>query len=170
MSSARSFVPSPFSSLTVAALGLALAACSDDAGDGGADASVSCVEATSHADLDWIQDEIFEKGCSSFQSCHKGAARQAGGLNLEEGRSHAALVGIPSTRFTTWQLVVPNQPAESYLMVALGQYPGPLEPRIGTMPFNSGLLCKEKRDAVERWILAGAPPEVDAVDAGVDAQ
>ncbi len=166
MSLARVSVPSLLASLTVATLGLALAACSDDGGQGSADASVSCEEAKTHADLDFIQDEIFAKGCSNFSACHQGAARQAGGLNLEQGRSHAALVGIPSSRFDTFQLVVPNQPAQSYLMVVLGQYDGPLDPRIGTMPFNSGLLCKEKRDAIERWIQAGAPP---GLDAGVDA-
>ena len=165
MSPARVSVPSLFSSLPIAALALAVAACSDDGVDPGADASPLCVEATAHSELEWIQDEIFNKGCSNFQACHKGAARQAGGLNLETGRAHAALVGIASTKFPTWQLVVPNQPAQSYLMVVLGQYDGPIDPRIGTMPFNSGLLCKEKRDAVERWIQAGAPAPLDA---GVD--
>ena len=53
--------------------------------------------------------------------------------------------------------MVPNQPSMSYLMVVLGHIDGPLDPRIGTMPYNSPLLCVEKREAIERWIAAGAP-------------
>ena len=142
--------------------------CSDDADPENIDASPSCIEATTHADLEWLQPNVFTPGCSNFVSCHKGAATQAGGLNLEAGRTQAALVNKPSTRFTTWTLVVPGDAVHSYLMVVLGQYPGPLDDRIGTMPFNSRLLCREKRDAIERWIMAGAPGAMP-VDAGVDA-
>jgi hypothetical protein len=45
-------------------------------------------------------------------------------------------------------------------MVILGEFPGPpgmIDPLVGTMPSNSPLLCQEKRDAIERWINAGAP-------------
>jgi hypothetical protein len=162
MSRARAAVPVP-------ALALALlAGCpADDVDPGTIDASPSCVAAETHADLAYIETEIFAPGCSSFVSCHKGAATQAGGLSLEVGRSHDQLVDRPSTRFPEWKLVVPGDPVHSYLMVVLGQYEGPLDPRIGTMPFNSRLLCREKRDAIERWILAGAPPT--SPDAGVDA-
>ncbi len=134
-----------------------LAACGDDGVDPGADATPQCAEATLHADLDWIQTNVFTPSCSNFTSCHKGAATQAGGLNLEAGRAHDAMVNVASTGFPTWKLVVPGDAAGSYLMVALGQYPGPLDPRVGTMPFNSRLLCREKRDAIERWIVGGAP-------------
>jgi hypothetical protein len=144
---------------------LPLSACpADDVND--IDASPSCIEAREHADLDWIQAKVFTPSCAAFTACHQGAASQAGGLDLDAGRSHDSLVNVPSSRFPEWTLVVPNQPAMSYLMVVLGQYPGPLDEDIGTMPYNTPLLCKEKRDAIERWILAGAP---DSLDAGVDA-
>lgn len=150
-------------------LGSALVAgCSDDADPADIDASPSCIEATTHADLEWLQPNVFTPGCSNFVSCHKGAATQAGGLTLEAGRTQAALVDKPSTRFTAWNLVVPGDAVHSYLMVVLGQYPGPLDDRIGTMPFNSRLLCREKRDAIERWIMAGSPA-TSPVDAGVAA-
>lgn len=155
-------------SLLAIALALpALGACpADDVTD--ADASPSCVEARNHADLEWLQRKVFTPSCANFTACHSGSASQAGGLNLEDGRTHDALVDVPSSRFPEWKLVVPNQPSMSYLMVVLGQYPGPLDQDIGTMPYNSPLLCKDKRDAIERWILAGAP-ETSPVDAGVDA-
>lgn len=167
MSRARASVP------LVALASLALAGCPGDDIEGPIDASAICLEARNHADLDWLQDNVFTGGCSNFVSCHKGAATQAGRLSLERGRTHDSLVNQPSTRFPTWKLVVPGDPAMSYQMVVLGQYPGPLDPRIGTMPYNSRLLCQEKRDAIERWIVAGAPDSldagIDALDAGIDA-
>ena len=153
--------------LSLLAVG-SLAACpsTDDVAD--VDASPACIEAESHSDLAWIQPKILTPSCANFTACHQGAASQAGGLDLTEGHARANLVDVASSRFAEWKLVVPNQPAMSYLMVVLGQYPGPLDPEIGTMPYNSRLLCKEKRDAIERWIAAGAP-ESSPVDAGVDA-
>ncbi len=153
--------------LVVAALAAPLAGCPSDDVVGDIDASVSCLAATRHDDLPWIQDNVLTPSCSNFTSCHKGTASMAGDLSLETGRSHAEMVGVASKQFPAWTLVVPGDPMHSYLMVALGQYPGPLDPRVGTMPFNSRLLCKQKRDAIERWILAGAP-ETSPVDAGVD--
>ena len=145
-----------------------LAGClGDDVEPANIDASPACIAAETHSDLGYIETAVFGPGCSAFVSCHKGAASQAGRLSLEVGRSHDELVDQPSSRFLDWKLVVPGDPMHSYLMVVLGQYQGPLDPRIGTMPFNSRLLCREKRDAIERWILAGAPPA--SPDAGVDA-
>lgn len=144
-----------------------LAGCpADDVTD--VDASATCVAARDHADLPWIQDNVFTPSCANFTSCHQGAATQAGGLDLATGHSHDALVNVHSTRFPAEVLVIPGDPVHSYLMVVLGQYDGPLDDRIGTMPYNSRLLCKEKRDAIERWIAAGAP-EDPPIDAGVDA-
>lgn len=132
--------------------------------------SASCQEATNHSDLDWIQTEIFDKSCSAFNVCHKGAAASAGGLNLEAGNSAERLVGQPSTIFPDWDLVVPGAPSESYLMVILGQADGPIDPGVGNMPSNSLLLCREKREAVERWIESIGPASPDAgIDAGLDA-
>lgn len=151
MSLASAFVPAAVLSALV------LTGCPGDDADVPVDASPACLEANDHQDLAWIQEDILSPGCANFSSCHSGAATQAGGLNLEPGRSHDALVGVRSTRFTDWTLVVPGNPAMSYLMVALGSYDGPIEPTIGLMPYRSRMLCKEKRDAIERWIASGAP-------------
>jgi len=127
-----------------------------DDGGGGPDAGVSpkCMEATTHDDLAWIQSNIFSTSCT-FSACHKSPATDAHGLVLEPGASHAGLVNQQSVEQTQMMLVVPGQPNQSYLMVAIGQISGPL-PQDGVMPLNSPALCGEKRDAIERWILAGA--------------
>lgn len=141
----------------------------DDAAatDAGVDASPTCLEAAGHSDLPWLQEKVLTPQCSAFSACHKGAAAQAGNLSLEAGQSRGELVNVASVRFPAWKLVVPGDATSSYLMVVLGQFPGPLDDRIGTMPFNSALLCREKRDAIQRWIEGGAA-ETAPVDAGID--
>ncbi|MCE9578535.1 MAG: hypothetical protein K8W52_35745 [Deltaproteobacteria bacterium] len=142
--------------------------------------SPSCVEATQHSDLEWIEANVFKKSCV-FSACHKGRALDAGRLTLEAGKSHAALVDVTSDRYDTWKLVVPGDPVKSYLMVVIDPkvddkgnpvdpdgFDGPITADVGPMPQNSTLLCKEKRDAIQRWIEAGAPA-VGGADAGIDA-
>ncbi len=140
--------------------------CGEDGGGGDTDASIaidatpadamppspSCIEAVDHSDLPWIQDNIFTPGCAAFSSCHMGDARQAANLNLEPGMSLAAMLNVDSILFSDWKLVVPGDPANSYLMVILGAEIGPLKDGVGTMPFNNPKLCQPKLDAVSRWI------------------
>jgi len=129
----------------------------DDHGGGGPDAvSASCMEATTYQDLPTIEDKIFRVGCSSFNSCHMGAANMAEGLNLEAGMAHGNLVNVDAAGFPQYKRVVPGDPQNSYLLIALGRYPGPLG-ESGRMPVNNPPLCNEKLDAIERWITAGAP-------------
>jgi hypothetical protein len=131
----------------------------DDDGDTpDAGISPSCMEATQHSDLAWIQENVFTPGCSAFNACHKGAAGQAGGLSLEAGQTIPQMVGVDSDLFPQYKRVAAGDPANSYVMIIMGQYQGPLNPDVGTMPLNNPLLCEEKRDAVERWIMAGANP------------
>lgn len=150
---------------------LSMAACSGDDGDGdgGVDAiSASCMEATTHSDLAWLQEKVFTPSCSAFVSCHKGAALEAGGLSLEPGQVIPQTVNVDSTLFPQFKRVVPGNPANSYMVIILGGAPGPLDPEVGTMPYNNPKLCDEKIEAVKRWIAAGAT-EMESVDAGVDA-
>ncbi len=130
-------------------------------GDNGVDAagpSAACLAATAHSDLTWIQDNIFSPSCSKFGACHKDAATSAAGLNLEAGKARANLVSVKSKLFPQFELVAAGSANNSYLMIIAGHYPGPLKPGIGTMPLNSPTLCIEKRQAIDRWIAAGAMP------------
>lgn len=145
---------------SIALLPLVLACSSDDGGgDAGVDAiSASCMEATTHSDLAWLQEKVFTPSCSAFNSCHKGTAAEAGGLSLEPGQTIPQMVGVDSTLFPQFKRVAAGDPANSYLMIILGDVSGPLDPDVGTMPYNNPKLCQEKLDAVERWIQAGAQP------------
>jgi hypothetical protein len=145
---------------------LALAACSGGGDDGDdtpaidgapADASAACVAATMYQSFTMIQTQIFQRQCA-FMDCHDALAPEAQ-MDLTGATAHAALVNTPSVMAAAQGMlrVTPNDPAMSYLMVILGEYPGNLDPVVGTMPSNSPLLCQEKRDAIERWIVAGAP-------------
>lgn len=118
--------------------------------------SPACDEAKSHSDLAWIQTNIFSASCT-FSGCHVGSATTAGHLTLEAGHSHDQLVGMTSTSASSWKRVVAGDPSKSYLLVALGHIAGP-KPTDGLMPLASPQLCAEKRDAIQRWITAGAPP------------
>lgn len=152
-------------------LGVLSMACSgDDDGDGmQPDAiSASCMEATMHSDLEWLQEKVFTPSCSAFVSCHKGAALEAGGLSLEEGQVIPQTVNVDSDLFPQFKRILPGDPANSYMMIILGAYTGPLDPEVGTMPYNNPKLCQEKLDAVGRWIQAGAT-DMATIDAGVDA-
>lgn len=119
--------------------------------------SPTCLEATEHEDLAWIQERIFTPTCSAFSACHNDGNDPAAGLRLTAGLSHDALVAQASTLFPTRTLVTPGSPDDSYLLVVLGSLDGPL-PDDGTMPLNNPILCAEQRDAIARWITAGALP------------
>ena len=118
--------------------------------------SPSCMDATSHSDLAWIQTNVFTRSCA-FSGCHNGTASSAGHLVLTPGASQRNLVGMPTETEADWVRVVPGHPEQSYLLVALGDGGGPA-PRDGTMPLSQPALCVEKRDAIARWIAAGAQP------------
>lgn len=139
----------------------------DGAVDGAVDAFVSpaCLEAPNHSDLAWIEENVFRGGCALSNSCHNGANTNAANmLDLRVGNSHAELVGVQSKLAAQYQLVVPGQPQQSYLLMLIQQIapqdmdppasPPPNEP--GFMPQNSSPLCEQKRAAVQRWIEAGA--------------
>jgi hypothetical protein len=163
-------------SLTLSAVALlSLAGCpggddddddDDDDSDIDAGPDPACAEAVDHSDLAWLQEHVFTPTCSDFTVCHQGRALQAEGLNLEDGDTFEELVNQPSSLFPEKLLVVPFEPENSYLMVAIGQIPGELGEG-GTMPYNNPLMCVEKRDAIQRWIEQGA--REFPLDAGVDA-
>lgn len=115
-----------------------------------------CQQATQHSDLTWIQDNVFTSTCA-VAHCHA-EDNQAGGLVLATGMSHDYLVNRASTVQTTMMRVLPGDPANSYLLIALGGEPG--NPPEGTvMPWGGAqTLCGEEIDAIKRWVAAGANP------------
>jgi hypothetical protein len=128
--------------------------------------SAACMEATTYQNLANIEDKIFKTSCI-FSGCHNGAATDAGRIDLRADMAFTHLVNFDSTvAGDARKLVVPNDPAKSYLLVMIGEIaPGDADPAttdppatIGFMPQNAGgqLLCPEKRGAIKRWIEMGA--------------
>jgi hypothetical protein len=136
--------------------------------EGPPDANPFCLEANEHSDLEWIQENVFTPSCSRFTACHQGRANDAAHLSLEEGKTIDETVNVESELFPEFDIIVPGDPENSYLMIILGHFPGPIKEDTGTMPYNSPLLCEEMRNAVQRWIENGAT-DGTSPDAGVDA-
>jgi hypothetical protein len=134
----------------------ACTAADPDVSTDGPAGDTSCEEAKGHSDLAWIQSNLFSRSCS-LPSCHRGSAATAGFLDLEAGRARGQLVDTASTSAGGWKRVVPGDAARSYLLVAIGQSAGP-RPIDGVMPVGGPALCADKREAIQRWIEAGAPP------------
>ncbi|HEY1553988.1 MAG TPA: hypothetical protein VGF94_04090 [Kofleriaceae bacterium] len=138
-------------------------------GDGGITCQMSqaasCVAATSHQELGWIQTNIFNGQCT-FAGCHNGENTPQGKVNLLAGMSYSHLVGFTSTLEPSRQLVVASDPKSSYLEIMLGIIdPGTATPPgspprsdVGYMPQDNGgdVLCCQKLQAVDRWISMGA--------------
>ena len=139
-------------------------------GDGGAvtcemSTAQSCVAATSHQELSWIQTNIFNGQCT-FSGCHNGGATPQGMVDLTMSNSYAHLVNYTSILEPSRQLVVASDPKSSYLEVMLGiitpdQATPPASPPrsdVGYMPQDNGgaLLCCQKLQAIDRWISMGA--------------
>jgi len=156
-------------SLVVSSLLVACGGGGGDNPDGNVDSdappSAACQEATTYQDIANIETKTFAGSCT-FSGCHNGGNTDAGMMDLRAGMAHANLVDIDAEVATGRKLVVAGNPAASYLMLMIGHVapeaaepPGELPPAtIGLMPQNAGgrLLCREKREAIERWIMAGA--------------
>jgi hypothetical protein len=136
----------------------------DATADGEGSVSAACLEAANHSDLTWIQVNVFDKQCG-FSGCHgSDSGGNTGRQSLQDGDTVASLVDQPSNLEQGETLVIPGNSGSSYMMVMLGSVAGTIPPKdnsgsdIGTMPLNTGgeLLCQQKRDAIARWIDAGA--------------
>jgi hypothetical protein len=132
--------------------------------------------------LSAIQDGVFSKGCA-FSSCH-GGPNPAAGLDLQAGRSCAALVGHASCLFSGRVLVVPGHPEQSYLFHKIagddlgtnpdGPCAGLANGTPSRMPLAGQPLCQAQIDQVRGWIAGGAtcdgPPDGgDLPDGASDA-
>jgi hypothetical protein len=125
--------------------------------------SPACLDAPNHADLAWIEPNIFAASCN-FSGCHNGDNTVQGKVDLRPTKSFAHLVNAASVIEPTRKLVVPDDVEASYLMLmlrdvapALANPPG-TAPSVGFMPKSTGSsLCCQKLETLERWIMAGAP-------------
>lgn len=96
-----------------------------------------------------IQDNIFGKTCVQ---CHGGGGSPAAGLYLTEGRSHASLVGQPSTRIKGGIRVIPGDADESVLhkVISPGGASG-----LGFSHENM-ITSSTSLRLIDEWINAGA--------------
>jgi hypothetical protein len=115
------------------------------------DSTTSCeVEPT----LSSLQAEYFNKSCS-FSSCHGSTINPKGGLDLRDGMSFDALVGVSALFGPGKQLVVPNDPDNSFLVQKVegpADGEGEIMPTGVTKPLDPNCRIKALRD----WIAAGA--------------
>src|SRR5262245_56980436 len=122
-------------------IAIVCAACGS--GNGGTDATGDstpqvCHDATMHQDLTWIEANIFVKQCA-FSGCHNGAATPQGMQDLRMGMSFSHLVNVTSMLDTTRKLVVPGDPAKSYLLVMISAIqPGEADPPAGPIRVDVG--------------------------------
>jgi hypothetical protein len=128
-----------------------------------------CAEATTHSDLTWIQTNVFTPSCVFTTGCHNGSdtTGTAAKIDLRPGQARAHLVNATSHLEPTRKLVVPGNPAKSYMLVMLGHIQPqnadppapPIRSDVGTMPQGTAgqLLCAGKREVIQRWILNDAP-------------
>lgn len=108
--------------------------------------------------IDSIQNEIFtssdSSGRTSCITCHTNVGRTpAQGLNLA-GDAIRALVNVPSTQKSGSILVIPGDPANSYLIQKIkgaGGITGLRMPRNGPPYLTDGQVL-----VIERWIELGA--------------
>jgi len=134
--------------LSVAVVTCALATVSCQGGD--VDTASGSVSLS--GSLGGVQAEIFDKSCSTV-ACHRGSS-PAGGLTLEPGKAHDALVDVPALMAPGKRLVVPGHPDHSFLMEKLR---GHLSQDEGLpMPYAKPPLSAAQIGLVEQWIAGGA--------------
>lgn len=104
-----------------------------------------------------IQDTIFSPICAE---CH-GTGSASAGLQLNDGDSFAALVGVSSFEVATLARVQPGDPDNSYLVQKIEGTQA-----VGArMPLGGPPLSQAQMDLVRQWITDGAPPEASSVAA-----
>ncbi|MGA7306687.1 MAG: hypothetical protein WBW88_17555 [Rhodothermales bacterium] len=102
--------------------------------------------------MESIQANVFDVHCA-VTGCHVGPTPESG-LILERGIAATSLIGVRSIGIPERLRVVPGRPDESYLLDKLRG-----ERIVGErMPMGRAPLPDSLIEAIESWILAGAPP------------
>ncbi|HEY0784040.1 MAG TPA: hypothetical protein VGE98_16400 [Thermoanaerobaculia bacterium] len=102
-----------------------------------------------------LQQEVLTPTCATAK-CHS-AQDVSSGLDLSEGKSYAALVGVPAQERPERLRVKAGDPDASYLVQKLR---GDAGIRGGRMPKDGPpYLSREQIDGIVAWIRAGAPAE-----------
>ena len=102
--------------------------------------------------LSCLQQNVFTPACAT-SGCHSGAAPRVG-LDLEEGKSYAALVNIPCVEQPALFRVKPGDPPLSYLVRKVEGGPAISGAQ---MPLNATPLTTAERAVLRAWIASGAP-------------
>lgn len=131
----------------------------------------SCLDAAQQSSFSYLEAQILQPKCA-IAGCHDGGDQLGGNLDLRNiGSAYASLVNNPSQLDPTRMIVVPGNPAQSFLTVMIGQIkPQEADPPldgiphdkngnvVGTMPQDAAsVLCCQKLDVFARWIGSGAP-------------
>jgi hypothetical protein len=110
--------------------------------------------------FDSIQQTIFSVNCL-FAGCHN-ATDRSGNMVLAPGQAYNNLVNVvpsnPAAAAAGFRRVVPENPAQSFLLIKLIGGPN-FDPNYGSpMPLIGGHLSAADIESIREWILAGAPP------------
>ena len=96
---------------------------------------------------------ILTASCATT-ACHAGVHPQQG-LDLSAGKAYAALVNVASSECSTYKLVLPDQPDQSYLIFKLA---GSGACFTGSqMPKGGAALSSAQQQLFRDWIANGAP-------------
>jgi uncharacterized protein (TIGR03118 family) len=102
--------------------------------------------------LSTLQTSVFTLRCAG---CHNGVGTALPGVqNLTAGNSYAALVNVASIEQSTLKRVMPNDPANSYLIQKLE---GAASITGARMPLGGPYLDQATIDQIKTWINNGAP-------------
>jgi hypothetical protein len=99
-----------------------------------------------------IQQSYFNTTCAN---CHGASNRAAAGLYLTEGRSYAAMVGVPSVKIDTLKIAEPGNAEKSQLHIILHQ------DNVEGISMTHRDLVSEKNEQsilplIDKWIDNGA--------------
>lgn len=143
----------PLGTTALAVVTLALAACGGGSGEGLDANGRPLTDGGGGADtlqptLASMQARVLTPMCVG---CHAGAAAPAG-LRLDEGSSHALLVGVPSAEVGSVLRVAPGNPGASYLVQKLEG-----SAAVGArMPLGGPYLDSATMAVIRQWIANGA--------------